>query len=139
MDSKTETLPQAVERPALDSGDLFGSAYVAENLRSWADEFRTQQHPVTLTLFRAAQVLEKIDAALTALRKSIADAEATATAEYNKRCEAAVVAINEARSSDASWEEKHADYAKGKRDALRAILPLPNNVICEPHENPRKP
>lgn len=64
MDSKTETLPQAVERPALDSGDLFGVPYLVENLREWAAEFRANQHPVTLTLFRAIQTLEKMDAAM---------------------------------------------------------------------------
>ena len=64
MDSKTETLPQAVERPALDSGDLFGVPYVVDNLREWAEEFRANQHPVTLTLFRAIQTLEKMDAAM---------------------------------------------------------------------------
>lgn len=64
MDSKTETLPQAVERPALDSGDLFGVPCVVDNLREWAAEFRANQHPVTLTLFRAIQTLEKMDAAM---------------------------------------------------------------------------
>lgn len=66
MDSKTETLPQAVERPALDSGDLFGVTYVVDNLREWAAEFRANQHPATLTLFRAIQTLEKLDRAVTA-------------------------------------------------------------------------
>lgn len=55
---------KAVERPAVDSGDLFGVPYLVENLREWADEFRANQHPVVLTLFRAIQTLEKMDAAM---------------------------------------------------------------------------
>ncbi len=137
--SANNFMDQTTQQPPADqgaavlvgSGDLFGSSYVAENLRSWAEDFRAQQHPVTLTLFRAAQVLEKIDATLTALRKGITEAETAATAEYNRRSEAAVVAINDSRSSDANWEEQHATYAKGKRDALRAILPLPNEKLTQ--------
>lgn len=64
MQSNSSQHPQAVERPALVSGDLFGVPYLVENLREWAEEFRANQHPVTLTLFRAIQTLEKMDAAM---------------------------------------------------------------------------
>ena len=50
----------------MDSGDLFGVPYVVDNLREWAAEFRANQHPVTLTLFRAIQTIEKLDRAVTA-------------------------------------------------------------------------
>lgn len=66
MDSTTNTLPQAVERPALRSGDLLGVPYLVDNLREWAAEFRANQHPATLTLFRAIQTLEKLEREVTA-------------------------------------------------------------------------
>lgn len=50
--------------PAVGSDGLFGVPYLVENLREWASEFRANQHPVTLTLFRAIQTLEKMDAAM---------------------------------------------------------------------------
>ena len=49
---------------------LFGVPYLVDNLREWAAEFRANQHPVTLTLFRAIQALEKMDAAI-ALAKDL--------------------------------------------------------------------
>lgn len=46
----------------------------------------------------------------------------SASAAYSKHCENVVAARNKARSEDASWSQQHADYAKGKRDALRDLL-----------------
>jgi hypothetical protein len=50
-----------------------------------------------------------------------------ASAAYNTHCDAVVSALNEARSGDASWSQQHADYTKGKRDALRDLLGSPND------------
>jgi len=49
---------------SVGSDRLFGVPYLVDNLREWAAEFRANQHPVTLTLFRAIQTLEKMDAAM---------------------------------------------------------------------------
>ena len=49
---------------SVGSDRLFGVPYLVENLREWTTEFRANQHPVTLTLFRAIQTLEKMDAAM---------------------------------------------------------------------------
>lgn len=49
---------------SVGSDRLFGVPYLVENLREWTTEFRANQHPVTLTLFRAIQTIEKMDAAM---------------------------------------------------------------------------
>lgn len=49
---------------SVGSDRLFGVPYLVDNLREWAAEFRANLHPVTLTLFRAIQTLEKMDAAI---------------------------------------------------------------------------
>jgi hypothetical protein len=68
MTMKNDSTPQVsagAPSPGVGSSDLFGVPYLVDNLREWAAEFRSAQHPVTLTLFRAIQTLEKMDAAMT--------------------------------------------------------------------------
>ncbi|MDP1580991.1 MAG: hypothetical protein Q8M02_11975 [Candidatus Didemnitutus sp.] len=48
-----------------------------DNLREWADEFRANQHPITLTLYRAIQTLEKLDRAVPAHKCGEADKQLT--------------------------------------------------------------
>ena len=54
------------ETVAVGSDGLLAEAsYVVENLREWArEEFQPNCHPVTLTLYRAATVLDKLSSAL---------------------------------------------------------------------------
>lgn len=60
----TETIADQGAAVSVGSDRLFGVPYLVESLREWASEFRANQHPVTLTLFRAIQTLEKMDAAM---------------------------------------------------------------------------
>jgi len=57
LSAEVEALSKGVGCDAL----LAEASYVAENLREWArEEFQPKGHPVTLTLHRAATVLENI-------------------------------------------------------------------------------
>lgn len=108
LSTEVEALSKGVGCDAL----LAEVSYVAENLREWArEEFQPNCHPVTLTLHRAATVLEKI--AHRFLAEKLAEKNfgclVTAIGEYR----AALDDIAElSESGDASSQRDFGDIAR---------------------------